>query len=183
MSRHIYRIEGERVALTVLRPDQETREKLVEWLADEEIIANNYMTMDITTLAGVEDWIMDKSSCRLGIVLKETDELIGFCHVDYPVREMVVEMGLAIGVKELRGRGIGTDVVRTILKYSFEALNVLSVHLYVLQSNERAVACYKRCGFVVSGQCRRWGYFKGPLDWYFMDIVREEYDAACAAEL
>ena len=67
-----------------------------------------------------------------------------------------------------------------ILKYSFEGLNVNSVHLYVLQSNERAIACYRKCGFVISGQYRRWGYYNGHLDWYFMDIIREEYDALYA---
>lgn len=179
MSRHICRLEGEKIAITVLKPDQETKDRLIAWLAEDEVAMNTYMAREIWNYANIEDWIQEKGVNRMGIVLKETDELIGFCHIDYKIKELVVEMGLTIGVRELRGRGLGEDAVRAILKYCFEGLDVTHVHVYVLQSNERSIACCKKCGFVISGRCRRWGYFNGPLDWYYMDIIREEYDAVC----
>lgn len=55
MSKHIYRIEGERVALTILKPDQETKDKLVEWLAEEELARNTYMAVSIINYANIED--------------------------------------------------------------------------------------------------------------------------------
>lgn len=96
--------------------------------------------------------------------------------MDYIPTEMVVEMGLAIGKKELRSKGIGAEVVRTVLKHSFENLNVQSVYAYVLPSNEKSLACFRKCGFTISGRRRSWGYFNGPMDWYYLDSIREEYD-------
>ena len=156
--------------------DEETKEKLLGWMADESIRLNNYLDVKIMTYANIEDWIQEKGTGRLGVVLRETDEIVGFCHIDYRPVEMTVEFGVALG-RESRGRGIGSEVVRLILKYSFECLNALSAFLYVLQTNESAISCYRKCGLVISGQCRSWGYINGPLDWYYMDMIREEYNA------
>lgn len=72
-SRHIVRIEGERVALTILKPDKETEEKLLGWMADESIRLNNYLDVKRMTYANIEDWIQEKGTSRLGIVLRKTD--------------------------------------------------------------------------------------------------------------
>lgn len=46
-----------------------------------------------------------------------------------------------------RGRGLGTEAVRLLLAHAFGAGRLAVVGLRVLSFNERAVACYRRCGF------------------------------------
>jgi [ribosomal protein S5]-alanine N-acetyltransferase len=45
------------------------------------------------------------------------------------------------------GRGYGTGVTTLVLGYAFGELGLLRVTLAVLEDNERAIRCYRRCGF------------------------------------
>lgn len=62
MSKHICRLEGERIAITVLKPDQETKDRLIAWLAEDEVAMNTYMAREIWNYANIEDWIQENSS-------------------------------------------------------------------------------------------------------------------------
>lgn len=50
------------------------------------------------------------------------------------------------------GQGLGTEVMRLVLRYAFESLGVSTVTLAVLEFNERAVRCYRKCGFAPVGR-------------------------------
>ena len=52
------------------------------------------------------------------------------------------------------GKGYGTDATRLVLRYAFTAMSLNRVDLRVLAFNERAIAAYERCGFVVEGRER-----------------------------
>ena len=119
---------------------------------------------------------MDKSKTRLGIVFKETDELIGYCHAEYTAEYMTAEIGLTIGSADMRRKGIGSEVVQILTRYCFEELRAMSIHMWVLTTNEPAISCYRKCGYTISGTWRSCCYHGKPMDWYFMDIIREEYD-------
>jgi RimJ/RimL family protein N-acetyltransferase len=69
----------------------------------------------------------------------------------------------AIGLlaTDLLGRGIGTEVTRTLLAYAFRDLGLHRVDLRVLAFNTRAIACYARCGFVEEGREREAAYVDG----------------------
>ncbi len=45
----------------------------------------------------------------------------------------------------------GQYAIRTLLKYLFEELNAIRVELEVIESNLRAINCYKKCGFLEEG--------------------------------
>ena len=62
----------------------------------------------------------------------------------------------AIGILDgsLLGRGIGRDVTLSVLRYAFGDLGLHRVDLRVLAFNERAIGCYRRCGFVEEGRER-----------------------------
>lgn len=176
MGKHIYRLEGDRVALSILKPDDETRTSLIQWFADSTTMAGNALHSSVTTYANIDDWIMDKSKTRLGIVFKETNELIGYCHAEYTAEYMTAEIGLTIGTADMRGKGIGSEVVQMLTRFCFEELRAMSIHMWVLTTNEPAISCYKKCGYTISGTWRSCCYHGKPMDWYFMDIIREEYD-------
>jgi [ribosomal protein S5]-alanine N-acetyltransferase len=45
------------------------------------------------------------------------------------------------------GRGFGTEVTAVVVEYAFGSLGLQRLDLAVLEFNERAIRCYKRCGF------------------------------------
>ncbi len=49
------------------------------------------------------------------------------------------------------GRGLGTETTRLVLRYGFDTLGLHRIDLRVLDYNERAIASYRKCGFVVEG--------------------------------
>lgn len=53
-----------------------------------------------------------------------------------------------IGEEECRGKGIGTEVLRQILKNGFEDFKFEKIMLGVFDFNHRAIGCYEKVGFI-----------------------------------
>lgn len=86
------------------------------------------------------------------------------------------EIGLTIGDKNYWGKGYGTDSVKTIINYCFSKLNLNKVYLDVWEDNERAIRCYKKCGFKVDGILRK--HIKKGKKYYnkiIMSILKQEW--------
>jgi RimJ/RimL family protein N-acetyltransferase len=79
-------------------------------------------------------------------------------------------------VPELRNKGYGILIYRTIKKYCFDHLNVHRVWLEVLATNEHAGRLYAKQGFVVEGRLREAVYRDGKfVDYVIMSILEPEY--------
>ena len=100
----------------------------------------------------------DSGVLRMGIVYKENDELIGYCQIDYRSKQNVCWISINIGDTSYRGKGIGSDVLDTMMNYSFTELNVESMHLDVLEDNQGAIRLYETKGFIISGRYRAHGF-------------------------
>ena len=80
-----------------------------------------------------------------------------------------------LGDAAYRGRGYGTDLVRTLCRFGFDAMNLAKVELEVLAANERAVRTYERVGFVREVHRHRARWSDGAWhDEYLMGLLREE---------
>jgi RimJ/RimL family protein N-acetyltransferase len=87
-------------------------------------------------------------------------------------------VGLFIGDKEYWNRGYGTDAMRTILRFGFEEMNLQRIHLTVDAENARAIACYKKCGFIEEGRLRQDRYKGGQyFDTLVMGVLVDEFRA------
>jgi ribosomal-protein-alanine N-acetyltransferase len=78
------------------------------------------------------------------------------------------------------GKGYGTEVTRIVLRYAFDDLRLHRVDLRVLDFNHRAIACYKKCGFVQEGIEREGSLIGG--EWHsdiLMSILEPEYRLIC----
>jgi RimJ/RimL family protein N-acetyltransferase len=82
---------------------------------------------------------------------------------------------VVIGDRGYRGRGYGTDTVRTLCRFGFDEMNLAKVELEVLAANERAVRTYEKVGFVreVHRRNARWSD-GGWHDEYLMGLLRGE---------
>ncbi len=59
-----------------------------------------------------------------------------------------------VGDKNVRGKGIGQQMMTEILKIAFDELDLHRVSLGVFDFNSSAIACYEKSGFVKEGLCR-----------------------------
>jgi len=57
------------------------------------------------------------------------------------------ELGIMIGDRDYWGKGYGTDVVTTLVKYIFGQTDLKRIYLKTLESNIRAQQCFQKCGF------------------------------------
>ena len=63
---------------------------------------------------------------------------------------------LAVGLYGPRklGKGLGREAIAVILLHAFGALKLRCVDLHKTSTNERAIRCYRACGFIVEGRRR-----------------------------
>jgi RimJ/RimL family protein N-acetyltransferase len=84
---------------------------------------------------------------------------------------------LAIGIEEPTrlGQGLGTEALRLALGFGF-ARGLHRVSVRVLASNSRAVACYRKCGFVDEGRERESALVEGQWqDDLIMGLLDHEF--------
>lgn len=62
------------------------------------------------------------------------------------------------------GQGYGTEALQVFLRYYFEVLGFERMVLDVAAINERAIRCYRRCGFKKVGEAYRGVYESDNLD-------------------
>lgn len=87
-------------------------------------------------------------------------------------------MALGVGEPEYRERGYGTDIMRTILRYAFDELNLHRVGLDVNGNNPRAIHVYEKLGFQREGIRRESLHRDGQRhDRIWMGILRREWEA------
>jgi RimJ/RimL family protein N-acetyltransferase len=92
------------------------------------------------------------------------------------------ELSIIIGEKAYWSKGYGTDALMTLLRFGFHEMNLHRVWLTTLEYNERAVACYRKCGFREEGRLRQEVFKYGRYwDYIIMGVLRDEFDALCAA--
>ncbi len=91
-----------------------------------------------------------------------------YYNVDYQRRE--AEIGVTIGLRDHWGKGYGTDLIRTFVRYLFDNTVLDRVYLKTLDWNGRAQRCFEKAGFRRYGTSRR-----GEYSFVLMDVRREEF--------
>ncbi|HUR14746.1 MAG TPA: GNAT family protein [Mycobacteriales bacterium] len=77
---------------------------------------------------------------------------------------------------EVRGRGVGTEVIRQLVAFGFERRNLRRIHLQAIASNAAALRAYEKAGFVVEGRLREHAWVRGGYeDIVLMGILRSDH--------
>lgn len=84
---------------------------------------------------------------------------IGLKNIDSINRN--AELFISIGEKV---RGGGTDAVNALVNFCFMHLNMHKIYLYVFESNQRAINCYKKAGFAIEGILHDHHFAKGGYE-------------------
>jgi RimJ/RimL family protein N-acetyltransferase len=153
-------LRGERVLLRPVAPqDRDARQRL-GFDADIERGYGVVRESGPMTDEEADDWYAAMVATatdpsRMAWVVEAQSSLAGMAFLQ-GIREVDAKARFAIGLfsPELTGRGLGGEATRLVLAHAFGPMALHRVDLRVLDFNHRAIAMYRRCGFVVEGRER-----------------------------
>jgi RimJ/RimL family protein N-acetyltransferase len=173
---------GDRIILREYR--KEDLPYIRKWVNDENII--QYLS-DVFlyphTLNETEKFLnamLEGTSNIKGFIIahKDTEEYIGqidLIKIDWINR--IGTLGIVIGNQEKLGKGYGAESIKLLQDFAFNRLNLHKLELNVRDYNERAIRCYKKCGFKEEGRIRENYFINGKYtDTLCMGILRREYE-------
>ena len=175
--KYFKKLVGDRIYLSPR--NNEDVEKFVKWLNDFQVTDYTGRTSNVVTLEGEKEYLATTkdNATYFVIVTLDNDEMIGTVsleNIDY--KNQHATLGIFIGEEDYRNNGYGTEAICLILDYGFNYLNLNSIQLTVFECNERAKACYTKCGFKPAGVRRKSIFLNGKFyDTIYMDILREEF--------
>jgi RimJ/RimL family protein N-acetyltransferase len=165
---HGLHLQGERV---VLRPMTEGDWKhVLAWNADPEVLMWSDGTAKVRPEEDTKDIYRSVSRFAFVFIIEHEGEPIGECwlqqmnlpeflaaHPDKDLRRI----DLMIGRKDLWGQGLGTDTIRTLVKFGFEQQGADGIFGIVESENIRSRRAFEKAGLVE----REVGEAKGLVVW------------------
>ena len=176
--KYFKKLVGEKIYLSPR--NAEDVEIFTEWMNDFFITDYTGRSYKIMTLQEEKEYLEKASGDKNVFVIidNQTDKMIGTVglhSVDHINR--TATLGIFIGDKSGRNKGYGTEAIRLILEYGFKYLNLNNIQLDVMEFNERAQACYRKCGFKEYGRRRKSEFLCGKYyDRVSMDVLAEEFE-------
>ena len=155
-------------------------ERAYTWINDREVtrfLAHRYPHSQADERRWLEQGPADPfvDGVRLAIETKDGVHIGNINLHRLSADDRKASLGIMIGDKAYWSNGCGTDAVVTLLRFAFGEMNLNRVALHVFEFNERAIACYEKCGFRWEGRLREHYYGEGRYwDVYVMGILREE---------
>lgn len=100
---------------------------------------------------------MQRSDClAFKVIWKETGQIIGHISLSKIDRVHLTARISKVIISEdnLKGKGIGLQMISEILKVGFEDLKLHRITLGVFDFNKNAMNCYEKAGFIIEGLMR-----------------------------
>jgi RimJ/RimL family protein N-acetyltransferase len=175
--KYFKKLVGDRIYLSPR--NSEDIEIFTEWLNDFETTDYLGRSGKLITLEGEKQFLDENntSEANFVIVTLDDDKMIGTVSlekIDHQNRKAT--LGIFIGDKDFRSKGYGTETIKLILDYGFNYLNLNNIKLDLMEFNERALKCYKKCGFKECGRRRKCEFVNGKYyDSIEMDILADEF--------
>ena len=108
--------------------------------------------------------LTDLPESRYNLVAVVNDCTVGLVSLDTfpnrPRRRHAGAIGLCVD-GEWQGKGVGSALVRTVVDFADNWVNLLRLELEVFADNERAIRLYERFGFEVEGTLRQYAFRDG----------------------
>jgi diamine N-acetyltransferase len=174
-------VEDDKVALGPMRRDLiPLYQAWINDLSVNRFLVIPGMPMTIDQEIGWYDSLQQNSSIAIFTIYeRETYRPVGNCNlhkIDH--RHRTAELGIAIGEKDARGRGVGTAAVRLLCDWGFNALELNSIMLETYEWNIAGQKAYVKAGFREVGRRREARYFAGRYwDAIYYDLLRSEFES------
>ncbi len=177
---YCYFYTGKRVCLRGIEREDYT-ERMYRWANDPDF--NRYLSygsrpQTARTMEKLFDDLVNKENTIFAIDDKRTRKtigLVGLHQINWPARS--AEYTIHLGEKRFWGKGAAAEATDRILYYAFHTLNLHKVWLGVNEANRRAVAFYKKKGFVTEGKLRDEIFRENSyFDSIRMSMLKNEYE-------
>lgn len=159
-------------------PDEELS-AIAKWRSDGDV--NRYIRRGYKTLGEIRQWYRAYFSVEanrlLGILVD--GQLIGYCSIEHiNLDDKKCEVGILIGEKAYWHKGIGSAVVRELLKRAFTELSMHRVEAVIHADNVASIHCFARAGFHLDGTLRDAKYRDGRyVDLLLYSILDSEWES------
>lgn len=171
-------IYGEKVILRAL--EQSDMEYLRELVNDPEF---EYQvvgySMPISSTSQIK-WFerQDGKKDDLRLAVQYEGKIVGMATLnDIDWKNRKAFHGMKLG-REAQGKGIGKDVVFAIMKFAFMELQLNRLEGGMLETNDRSIAMYLKCGWKKEGIFREFSYKNGRyLDYIPVSVLKSDYEA------
>lgn len=175
--KYFKKLVGDRIYLSPR--NIEDVEIFTKWLNDFEVTDYIGRSAAVMTLEGEKRYLEQNLNPEASfvIVTLDKDEMIGTVSLERINNiNRSATLGIFIGNKDYLSKGYGTEAIRLILDYGFNYMNLHSIKLNLMSFNERALKCYKKCGFKEVGRYRENKFVNGKYyDTICMDILASEF--------
>ena len=178
-------VVGERVALGPIHRG------LIEinhrWI--NQLETSRFLNMGVISLEAEEDWYeriaSGKDIVYLAIYEKSTMRPIGGVNLhNISAEHRNAEFGIMIGEKDLRGKGYGTEAVKLMCDYGFNAMGLNSIMLLTYEWNIAGQRAYEKAGFKEIGRRREARWFAGRYwDDIYYDLLASEFESPVVRDL
>ena len=156
---------------------------LHKWFNDQRVLEDLgaehlYFAVSLEEEAAVTQHMVNDDEAVWFIVheleQREPIGVIGLAAMDR--RSSSAELRIVIGEPCLWNKGLGTEAIDIVLDHAFTVRNLHRVWLRVAAYNERAISCYKKCGFTLEGRARHDHFHNGGWkDALHMSILEDEF--------
>jgi len=110
-------------------------------------------------------------------VLEETDTVVAHAELNLLPEHDLGQIRRVIVAPELRGQGIGRELVQWLVRLAFVSLRLNRLELVVFDFNQRARHCYESAGFEEEGRARQARRASdGYWDLIYMALLKDSYD-------
>jgi len=153
------------------------------WWADAEILSfmgdryqRSSANSEAFTRTQSETPMSFEHGCAFAIDTKDGVHIGGMRLFDISPEERSASLAIMIGERAYWSKGYGNDALRTLLRFAFDAMNLRRIELTVFDYNPRAIAAYRKCGFVEEVRWRQGHYARGAFhDVLVMSVLRDEW--------
>ena len=175
-------IEGKLVNLRA--PEMDDLERNYTWINDREVtryLAARYPM----SLAAEETWMRETATRAMSyqhtffaIETKERRHIGNTNYFNISPESRSAEIGIMIGDKDHWSKGYGADALICLLRFGFEEMNLHRAALNVYAPNARAIACYRKVGFLDEACMRSAVYQEGAYhDILWLSMLEDEFYA------
>lgn len=146
-------IIGQLTILRTLQPDD--KKVIFEWMSSPELrhdIGTIFPVSEYEHDIWFENHVKNTTERTYAILEKETGEFIGIIGTkNTNMYSRCTEGYIYIGNSIMRGKGLGSDALKTFVKFYFDQLNFHKFCLRVSSFNINAIKSYKKIGFIEEG--------------------------------
>lgn len=169
----------------ILRPyERDDVKRQHELMANVDLVLPAYASWEPASLASREKWFDKRAESeeqQAHFAIEVDGTFVGFINLhpwSVNRRAGTGTFGMAILDPAYIGKGYGREALGLFLDWAFRIQNFRRIGLITWADNERAVRCYKACGFVEEGREREAEYVAGQyVDIITMGLLRAEWEA------